>query len=119
MPTVNFVNEKKKIEVPQGANLRKEALKAGIPIHPPFNRVLNCKGLGSCGTCRVLVRKGVENVSKQGLREKLRFLAGPLLFFARLGKEDQLRLACQTKVNGDCEIETQPDNNWHGEKFWA
>ena len=30
MPKVVFTNEKKEIEVPQGANLRKEAMKAGI-----------------------------------------------------------------------------------------
>jgi 3-hydroxyacyl-CoA dehydrogenase len=33
MPKVVFVNEKKEIEVPQGANLRTEAAKAGIEIY--------------------------------------------------------------------------------------
>ena len=32
MPTVNFVNETKQIEVPQGANLRDEARKHGIQL---------------------------------------------------------------------------------------
>ena len=30
MPTVTFANEKKTIEVPAGANLRQEAIKAGL-----------------------------------------------------------------------------------------
>ena len=46
MPVVNFVKEKKKIEVPQGANLRKEAQKAGIQIYPGIHQVFNCHGLG-------------------------------------------------------------------------
>jgi ferredoxin len=30
-----------------------------------------------------------------------------------------LRLACQARVNGDVEVETQPEVNWHGERFWG
>ncbi len=118
MPTVTFVKEKKSIEVPEGANLRKEALKAGIQLYPGMHKYLNCHGLGQCASCRVLIRKGQENVSPQGLCEKLRLIMGPITFFARLGHENELRLACKTKVYGDCEVETQPDVNWYGEKFW-
>ena len=31
----------------------------------------------------------------------------------------ELRLACQARVNGDIEVETQPGVNWHGERFWG
>jgi hypothetical protein len=65
------------------------------------------------------VTKGVENVSSQGFFEKLRLLTGPFTFFARLGHEKELRLACQARVNGDIEVETQPGVNWHGERFWG
>jgi ferredoxin len=119
MPSVKFVNEKKTIEVPQGSNLRKEALKAGIELYPGIHSTFNCHGLGSCASCRVIVKKGTENISKQGLFQKLRFLLGPITFFARFGNEDALRLSCQTKINGDCEIITKPSINWHGDRFWG
>jgi ferredoxin len=122
MPTVKFVNEKKSIEVPEGANLRKEALQHGVQLYPGIHRYWfgNCHGYGHCASCRVKVVKGEENVSPQGWFEKLRLLLGPLTFFARLGNERTLRLACRTRVHGDCEVQTQPTINWHGEgKFWA
>jgi hypothetical protein len=62
MPIVKFVKEKKEIEVPEGANLRNEAIKAGINLNQGLNgfgasvnRIMNFKGMGLCGTCRVLV----------------------------------------------------------------
>ena len=46
MPSVKFVNEKKTIEVPEGANLRKEALKAGVELYPGIHSIsFNCHGL--------------------------------------------------------------------------
>ena len=119
MPTVKFVNEKKTIEVPEGANLRREAMNNGVQLYPGVHRYVNCLGLGQCASCRVVIKKGAENVSRQGFFEKLRLIAGPITFFARLGHEKDLRLACQTKVEGDIEVETQPSLNWHGEKFWG
>lgn len=121
MPTVKFINEKKSIEVPEGAILRTEGLKNGIEMHPyPRNLwFANCHGFGHCGSCVVNIVKGQENVSKQGFMERMRMLLGPLLFFMRLGREKNVRLACQTKVLGDIEVETQAQVNWHGEKFWG
>ena len=121
MPTVTFVNEKKTIEVPVGANLRKEAIKAGVQLYPVPHNYINCLGNGLCGSCRVVVKKGVENCSRQGLLEKFTMnnALNPLVFFARLGHEKDLRLACQTRVNGNLEVETKPPVNWHGEKFWG
>jgi len=119
MPQVKFVKEKKTIEVPPGANLRKEALKAGIDLYPGMHKYLNCHGFGQCASCRVQITKGDENVSRQGIFEKLRLLLGPLTFFARLGHEKDLRLACRCRVNGDVEVQTQPQMNLYGEKFWG
>ena len=121
MPTVTFVNEKKSIEVEHGANLRKEAMKNCIQVYPGIHQKLNCQGLGLCTSCRVHIKKGTENASKPGVWEWLSLLGvfNPQAFFARLGHEDELRLSCQTRVNGDIEVETQPSFNWHGEKFWG
>ena len=114
MPKVVFVNEKKEIEVPEGANLREEARKAGIQVYRGLSKYLNCLGHGTCGTCRVLVKKGMENLSPKGRLE--RFTLARML--AAIGHEDEMRLACQCKVLGDCTVETQPAFNWSGENFW-
>src|SRR5438132_14039408 len=66
MPKVVFTNEKKEIEVPQGANLRKEAMKNGIEVYRGVDKYLHCPGWGLCGTCRVLVKKGMENLRPKG-----------------------------------------------------
>ncbi|HEY4262779.1 MAG TPA: hypothetical protein VGM98_21650 [Schlesneria sp.] len=120
MPTITFVKEKKTVEVPVGANLRKEALKAGVQLYPFPHNYLNCMGFGMCHSCRVTIKKGVENVSPQGIFEKASMnIINPLTFFARLGNEKTLRLACQMQVNGDVEVETKPPMNWHGENYWS
>jgi ferredoxin len=114
MPKVTFVNEKKEIDVPVGANLRDEARKAGIEVHqwfPPFH----CMGHGLCGTCRVVVQKGLENLSDKGTIEKLSL--NVLHPFANIGHETDMRLSCQCTVKGDCTVETTPDI-LSGENFW-
>jgi ferredoxin len=118
MPKVAFVNEKTEIEVPAGSNLRAEAKKSGVQLYGGVDRYLNCMGLGLCGTCRVLVKKGMENLGPKTVMEKFNFAAHPLTMLARIGHEDEMRLACQVQVNGDCSIVTHPAFNWSGESFW-
>jgi ferredoxin len=118
MPKVVLVNEKTEIEVPAGANLREEARKAGIAVYSGLARYLNCRGFGLCGTCRVLVKKGMENLSPKTTVERFNLSKHPITMIAALGHEDEMRLACQVKVNGDCTIETTPPFNWSGENFW-
>lgn len=129
MPIVKFIKEKKEIEVPTGANLRKEAMKAGINVHQgvngmgaSINKYINCHGLGQCGTCRVNIVKGMDNSSKMGFIEKMRFkvpVPDPLPSLAYIGNEDTMRLACQTLVMGDMEVETGPELNLYGENFFS
>jgi ferredoxin len=123
MPKVVFVNEKAEIDVPQGANLRQEARAAGVEVHGNIeylylDRVLNCMGHGLCGTCRVLVKKGMENLNPRTTMERINLRLHPLSLLSAIGREDELRLACQVQVNGDCTIETHPGLNWSGENFW-
>ncbi|MFO0927199.1 MAG: 2Fe-2S iron-sulfur cluster-binding protein [Gemmataceae bacterium] len=118
MPRVTFVNEKQEIEVPAGGNLRTEARQAGVEVHGTVESYLNCRGNGLCGTCRVLVKQGMENLNPKTLMEKINLNAHPVSMLASLGREDEMRLACQVRVNGDCTIETHPGLNWHGENFW-
>ncbi len=147
MPKVVFQigKEKKEVEVAEGANLRDAAIKAGIQVNfevidTPgglLGRVFNCHGLGFCGTCRVLVKKGAENLAPKGTRpeqwkqlhEKVaagQAKAGRTLperitiarMLSAIGYEDEMRLACQVQVYGDCTVETRPTANLSGENFW-
>jgi ferredoxin len=118
MPKIVFANEKQEIEVAEGANLRQEARKAGIQLYKGIHRIANCRGLGLCGSCKVLVKKGAENLSKKGLVEKFTLATAPTCALAVVGHEDEMRLACQCSIHGDCTIETRPPFNWSGENFW-
>jgi ferredoxin len=129
MPLVKFIKENKEIDVPHGANLRQEAIKAGINVHQgvngfgaTINKILNCHGIGQCGTCRVLITKGMENTSPMGVVEKIRFynpVPDPLPCMAFIGNENAMRLACRTQVLGDIEVETGPQLNLFGENFFS
>lgn len=129
MPIVNFIKEKKTIEVPVGANLRREALKAGVNIYQgvngigaSINQFVNCHGLGTCGTCRVIIKKGRENTNPMGTIERLKFkcpVPDPLPCMAFIGHENDMRLACKTTVMGDIDVETGPELNLFGENFFS
>src|SRR4051794_37062713 len=137
MPVVKFIKENKEIEVPHGANLRKEAIKAGINLYPGLNgvgaginRYLNCHGFGQCGMCRVRITKGSENASPMGLLERTRFRCpvptpitplaiDPLPCMAFVGNEETMRLACKTSVLGDMKVETGPPLDLFGENFFS
>lgn len=129
MPLIKFVKEKREIEVQRGANLRSEAMRAGINLYPGFNgflssvnKVVNCHGLGACGTCRVNIVKGMQNTNPPGAVEKARFkipFPDPLPNLAYLGNEHQMRLACKTEVLGDIEVETCPEINLFGDNFFS
>ena len=56
----------------------------------------------------------MENLTPKTFKERLRLA----LSLASIGHEDEMRLACQTCVLGDCAIETKPAFNWSGENFW-
>jgi ferredoxin len=132
MPRVKFVKENVEIEVPAGANLRREAMKAGVNVYKGFingmgesvNRQFfgHCPGLGLCGTCRVRIVQGMENTSPMGRVEKMKFrfpFPDPLTSFAYIGNEETMRLACKTQVHGDIEVETGPALNLCGENFFS
>ncbi len=125
MPVLNFVSEKKQVQVPDGANLRQEALKAGVKLYNGLNgigagvnAVLNCLGHGTCGTCRVLITKGMENASPLGGIERLNLKIGPAAF-AYIGNEQTMRLACKVTVHGDMDVVTCPPFNMFGENFFS
>jgi ferredoxin len=143
MPVVKFIKEKIEINVPEGANLRTEAVRAGINLNRPIagvtegidnfaanvGKYVNCSFLsgglvsGSCGTCRVNIVKGMQNTNKLTMKEWLRFktplIPDPLPALAYVGNEDKMRLACCTTVHGDIEVESGPSVNMYGENFFS
>ena len=88
--------------------------KAGVQVYQGLTKYLNCFGHGTCGTCKVLVKKGIENLSPKGVMEKLTMFR----MLSVIGFEQEMRLSCQCTVNGDCTVETRPSMNLSGDNFW-
>jgi len=86
----------RKIEVNEGVNLRSALLKQDLSPHNGAAQWLNCKGLGTCGTCAVSVAGDLPPLNS---REKWR------LNFPPHKLSNNLRLACQIKVHDDLKIE--------------
>lgn len=103
--TVTFRGQK--IAVPKGSqsSLRSVLLRADAAALTPHNgkaNVINCRGLGTCGTCAVAVVSGVVSPPDVTARERIRLSLPPHdLQRARIEK---LRLACQVRVCGDVEL---------------
>ncbi|BAC89462.1 2Fe-2S iron-sulfur cluster-binding protein [Gloeobacter violaceus] len=87
----------------QGANLRQFLLEQNVPLYNGPSSLINCHGLGTCGTCAV----GIAGpVSEPGGREKFRLGLPP-----HKGVEGGRRLACQVTVLGDIEV-TKYEGIW-------
>ncbi|TAF54877.1 MAG: (2Fe-2S)-binding protein [Oscillatoriales cyanobacterium] len=79
----------KTFECDRGSNLREVLLKNGIDLYNGNAQVINCHGLGTCGTCAVKARLSIPPHSPASNR----------------------RLSCQTKVLGDIKV-TKYDGFW-------
>ncbi|PSB34484.1 2Fe-2S iron-sulfur cluster-binding protein [Stenomitos frigidus] len=100
MPTVQA--EGKTFTCESGANLRQVMLDNGIDVYNGAASVINCHGLGTCGTCAVQVQGAV---SEPEWREKTRLSLPPH------NLENGRRLSCQVKVLGDVTV-TKYDGLW-------
>ncbi|HIK27612.1 MAG: (2Fe-2S)-binding protein [Oscillatoriaceae bacterium SKW80] len=92
----------KTFECEQGANLRQVLLKNGIDLYNGGAKALNCRGIGTCGTCAVFIE---GEVSEPNWRDKMRRSLPPH------EPTRNLRLACQTQVLGDVKV-TKFDGFW-------
>lgn len=85
-----------------GTRLRDAILDAGMTPHHAVVSVLNCHGLGTCGTCAVEVRGNPGSVTPPSAMERWRMSVPPHR------PERGLRLACQCRVVGDLDIVKHP-----------
>ena len=93
MPTVTV--QGKTLNCEHGANLRKVLLKHKITLHNGNSTIINCRGIGSCGTCAVEI---IGRVSEPNWKDRTRRSLPPHSL------AQNRRLACQTKVLGDIEV---------------
>ena len=94
MPKIVFEKERIQVVVPMHANLREVAVANKIPVYVGSSKILNCKGNGHCGTCRVELQ-GAGLKPRNAIEE------------SKLKNEPNLRLACQVEVLGDLTVKTQ------------
>ena len=93
MPTIKFQGQT--ISCEAGANLRRVLLKHKLGLYNGNSQYINCRGIGSCGTCTVEIK---GEVSEANWKDRGRRSLPP-----HDPKKDR-RLACQTKVLGDIEV---------------
>ena len=97
----------KAFEVKDGEVLRSAALKRGISPHNGKSMLINCRGLGTCGTCAVevtgLSRSEICPVKpvEKNTKERIRLNFPP---HDANNQSPNLRLACQIQVLGDLHV---------------
>lgn len=95
--SIRFVKEGKEVIAANGANLRQQALANGIDLYTWRGKLMNCGGVGQCGTCVVAIVEGMEHLSPPTDVEQ-----------RRLRHKPHCRLACQTLVYGPVAVQTKP-----------
>ena len=81
-------------EILRTAALRREV----ISPHNGRARLINCRGLGTCGTCAVEINGTVEPLQRNSV-ESVRLSLPP-----HGSQSSKLRLACQVQVRGDVTV---------------
>jgi len=93
MPKITFGD--KVIDCNVGDNLRKVLLANDVPLYNGNAKIINCMGIGSCGTCAVEIS---GELADRNWKEKAR------LSFPPHKSEKQRRLACQITVTEDLAV---------------
>ena len=83
MPRVTFVDQGKAADFPAGRTLLSIAIEMGVVISHV------CGGDGACGTCRIEVVEGAENLTPPSPEETYKEIEAPH------------RLSCQARLLGD------------------
>ena len=91
MPEIRFLPEGKKIQSLENDTITSVARRSDIPIPTA------CAQLGRCSTCRVKILRGLSHCSPRTMQEEI--------IAASIGLAPNVRLACQTSVFGNIDIE--------------
>jgi ferredoxin len=91
----NVLAQGKVLACQRGDNLRQVLLKNGVDLYNGNANVINCRGIGTCGTCAVQIE---GEVSETNWRDRTRRSLPPHTL------NRTLRLACQTQVLGEVRI---------------
>lgn len=100
MALVYFEREGKTVKANSGWNLRRLAKANGIQVYHGIDKLINCRGQGLCGTCKMEVTAAepyAVNPRTAMEERKLKDFTNP-----------KLRLSCQVKVHGNISVKTQP-----------
>jgi ferredoxin len=100
MPQINAQGQT--LNCQMGANLRQVLLEHGIELYNGQAKLINCRGIGSCGTCTVQITGPVSEIN---WRDQTRRSLPPH------DPNRNLRLACQTQLLGDIAV-TKFDRFW-------
>ena len=92
----------KTFECDSGSNLRKVLMEHGVELYNGNAKIINCMGIGTCGTCAVMLE---GEVSEANWKDKTRRSLPPH------SHTSGRRLACQTRVLGDVKV-TKFDGFW-------
>ena len=87
---IHYLPDKCQIEVTGSQSILEASLAAGVPFAHA------CGGQARCSTCRVMVIEGLEHCSARSPEEEK--------LSRHLGFGCSVRLACQTRVNGDIRL---------------
>ncbi len=90
MNPVYYLPDHREVEVEPQETILSASLRSGIP------HTHACGGKAKCSTCRVLVLEGAEHLPPRNQREET--------LASRLSLSDDIRLACQTAVQGRVKI---------------
>jgi ferredoxin len=94
---VTFVEDDVIVIAEKGANLRHICLENNIPLYSDVAKLINCRGLGLCTTCRVQADPN-SGLSEPTKMEKVHLIRD----------NPKYRLACQCSVEDAVKISTKP-----------
>lgn len=86
---IHFVLEDMDVEAPIGSTFQNIVEASGADV------TFGCRN-GTCGTCRIRIEEGLENISKPN-REEQDFLQS-------IEAQSNERLGCQICIKGNCKI---------------
>ncbi len=98
---VTFVEDDIIVVAEKGKNLRHLCMENNIPLYGDVMKLLNCRGLGLCTSCRVGVDPN-DAVTAPTAMEKVHLIRD----------NPKFRLACQCEVTGPVKVSTKPAKDY-------